>query len=83
MSKGNPSSLHNDRINAHHHTLIILGEQSDQDLHYFYCICMLLMKFSSVEKFRNSTVFEPRCEKNGFQGFGPGLIQTELYNQRR
>ena len=52
-------------------------------LHLLYA--KLLLKSKPVQMFTDysNLSFEPRCEKTGLRGFGPGPTQTGLYNHRR
>ena len=44
-------------------------------------VCIDLAMCYQVHK--TKTVYEPRSEKTGLQGFRPGPTQTRLYNHRR
>ena len=41
----------------------------------FFCL--------SYDSWKLLLIYEPRSEKTGLSGFGPGLTQTRLYNHRR
>ena len=57
---------------------------------YLICSSGCLSSFSNIFIFFKCikgefpfTIYEPRCEKTGLQGFRPGSTQTRLYSYRR
>ena len=46
-------------------------------------ITIFHLKIVNLYSYKNHSIYEPRCEKTGLQGFRPGPIQTRLCNHRR